>query len=107
MADPCQKEPIIQQLVENHKKTDIALAEVTKSQIRIETLLDSLIKYQITENAKNLDTYKIESTRVQVDLEKRVSGLETLKYKVVAWASVGSIIGGFLFSLVSRFIFKY
>jgi K+/H+ antiporter YhaU regulatory subunit KhtT len=100
MATPCTKEQVIETLIKGQTETARQLGELADKQsdqisrlIKIETLLDSLIKYQLDEAGKKLSNH-----------ESRISDLENIKWKIVAFASVGSIIGGFVFQVIVKAI---
>lgn len=61
--------------------------------VELKTLVEKLVQYQIEEAKK-----------VQADHEKRIGKLEQIEIKIVAWASVGGVMGGLIFNLAIRYI---
>jgi BMFP domain-containing protein YqiC len=89
MTEKCSKENEINSLFKNQ-------SENQKSLIKIETLLDSLIKYQISEQKE-----AIVSTRAELSsLNTRVTKLENLTFKIIASAAAGGVVGSFVFNLL-------
>ena len=78
MTEKCSKENEINSLFKSQNENQ-------KSLIKIETLLDSLIKYQISEQKE-----AIVSTRTELSsLDKRIARLENLTFKIIASAAAG------------------
>jgi hypothetical protein len=91
MANPCSKEKEIDSLFSSQNETQ-------RSLIKIETLLDSLIKYQLSEQ-------KMATEKANTDianLGSRLTKVENLGMRILAWASVGGVIGGLVANLVMK-----
>lgn len=100
MPTPCVKEQIITTLIQGQNETSKQLGILADHQndqisklIQIETLLNTLIKYQLSENSDKIK-----------ELDIRLTKIEALSWKMVAWASVGGAIGGFIFQLFNQYV---
>ena len=85
---PCTKENDIKTLYEYQTKTHDILIE-------LKTLVEKLVNYQIQENSKQIENH-----------EQRIKNVESLETKIIAWSSVGGIIGGTVLNLVMKYIIK-
>jgi polyhydroxyalkanoate synthesis regulator phasin len=89
MTEKCSKESEIGSLFKTQ-------GENQKSLIRIETLLDSLIKYQISEQKEATVAINGKIT----SLETQVTDLKNLTFKIIASAASGGVVGSFIFNFI-------
>lgn len=61
--------------------------------IELKTLVEKLVDYQIKE-----------SKAASADHEVRIKKLEQLENKIIAWASVGGVLGGMIFNLAVKYV---
>jgi len=102
MSEKCVKEDIINQLITNQNETKKDIREIKDQQTTqtislndIKNAIDGIISYQVSEHAKDIS-----------NLKTRVNKLEGLGIRVVAWASIGGVIGGFIFQMLLKFAIK-
>lgn len=85
---PCAKEREIEDMQK-------LLASNRDILIQLKTLVETLVDYQLKENKKVLDNH-----------ETRLTKVENLGVKITSWASIGGVIGGLIFNIISKLIFK-
>lgn len=84
MSQPCTKEADIEDIRKSQNETRDIL-------IQLKTLVESLVQYQLSEQKNQLK-----------DHEARMVKLENISVKIIAWASVGGVVGGFIVNIVSK-----
>ena len=91
MPVPCRKESEINSLFKSQAENRDILIET-------KTLVESLVKYQLEQQKEAITKTNTDIVALSVRLGK----VENLGIKILAWASVGGVVGGF----IANFIIK-